>query len=48
MVVDVVKPIPVHLDYFTVEVKDGEAIFYDDIYGWDKELVKALEVVEAI
>jgi murein L,D-transpeptidase YcbB/YkuD len=45
MVVNVVKPIPVHLDYFSVEVVNGKAIFYDDIYGWDKEIVKALEAV---
>jgi murein L,D-transpeptidase YcbB/YkuD len=48
MVVNVVKPLPVHLDYFTVEVKDGKAIFYDDIYDWDEEIVKALEPVLAL
>lgn len=44
MVVDVVKPLPVYLDYFTVEVKDGKAVFYEDLYGWDMEIVRALEV----
>ena len=48
LVVDVVKPIPVHLDYFTVEVKDGKVVFYEDIYGWDEEIVRALESVEML
>lgn len=42
MVVNVVKPLPVFLDYFTVESKDGKVFFYDDIYDWDDELVRAL------
>lgn len=42
MTVDVVKPIPVLLQYFTaVREKDG-VVFYDDIYGKDREILNAL------
>jgi murein L,D-transpeptidase YcbB/YkuD len=36
------KPIPVLLDYFTVEVLDGRAVFYDDIYKKDSVLMQRL------
>jgi L,D-transpeptidase YcbB len=43
MVVNVVRPLPVYLDYFTVRIEDGKVIFYDDLYGWDALLLKALQ-----
>jgi L,D-transpeptidase YcbB len=45
MVVNVVKPLPIHLDYFSVEVQDGETIFHDDVYDWDKQIIDALNGV---
>lgn len=37
-------PIPVVLAYSTVVVLDGTVFFYDDIYGHDKTLAKALKI----
>lgn len=42
MTVNVVKPIPVLLQYFTASVEQGKAVFYDDIYGKDQEVMNAL------
>ncbi|MEO0327335.1 MAG: L,D-transpeptidase family protein [Pseudomonadota bacterium] len=40
--VNLSKPIPVHLTYFTVWVDGGKAIFEEDIYGRDKLVGKLL------
>jgi|TARA_A100001391_G_scaffold156327_1_gene114466 murein L,D-transpeptidase YcbB/YkuD len=37
------EPIPVVLAYGTVIIRDGQAYFYDDIYGHDATLSKALK-----
>ncbi len=42
MSVDVVKPIPVLLQYFTAFAEDGKVVFYEDIYGKDAALLNAL------
>ncbi len=36
--IPVKKRLPLFIRYFTVEGKDGKAVFYDDIYGEDKLL----------
>jgi L,D-transpeptidase YcbB len=42
MEIRIPKPIPVHLEYFTVEPQGDSAIFYNDIYGKDAALLQAL------
>jgi murein L,D-transpeptidase YcbB/YkuD len=43
LVVNLAKPLPVHITYLTAWVnKDGSAHFRDDIYGRDKRLARAL------
>jgi L,D-transpeptidase YcbB len=42
MEIQVVKPIPVLLQYFTCAGKDDEVVFYDDIYKKDEAILKAL------
>jgi murein L,D-transpeptidase YcbB/YkuD len=34
--------VPIHIRYFTCEVKDGKLIFYDDIYKLDRTIVAKL------
>lgn len=36
------KPIQLKLEYFTAEVKDGVAMFYEDIYKKDSIMIQAL------
>ncbi|XBQ15273.1 MAG: L,D-transpeptidase family protein [Oceanicaulis sp.] len=41
---ELATPLPVYLFYFTAaEARDGQAVFYEDIYGRDAELIAALE-----
>lgn len=40
--IDLRKPIPLRLEYFTAEVKDGAAFFYDDIYKKDSLMLQSL------
>lgn len=42
MEIKIVKPIPVHLDYFTVEPRGDSVIFFEDLYKKDKALVDSL------
>jgi murein L,D-transpeptidase YcbB/YkuD len=42
MEIQVVKPIPVLLQYFTCVEKNGRVMFYDDIYNKDKAIMNAL------
>jgi L,D-transpeptidase YcbB len=38
------QPLPVYLVYFTASAKaDGKVTYSDDAYGWDRELVAALD-----
>lgn len=41
LAVNVVKPIPVILEYFTTSVDGGEVKFYNDIYGKDHDVLNA-------
>jgi murein L,D-transpeptidase YcbB/YkuD len=41
--VDLPEPVSVYVLYTTVVVEDGRISFFDDIYGWDAVLEKALE-----
>lgn len=36
------RPMPLRLEYFTAEVVDGALVIYEDIYGKDEPLLKAL------
>lgn len=36
--IPVKQRLPVYIRYFTCEGKDGKILFYDDIYGEDKDL----------
>lgn len=36
------KPIPLKLSYFTAEVRDGATFFYEDIYRKDSVMIRAL------
>jgi murein L,D-transpeptidase YcbB/YkuD len=41
--INLAKPIPVHLAYFTASVEpDGAVRWFDDIYGFDKRMAEAL------
>lgn len=40
--IDLRKPIPLKLVYFTAEVRDGVPIFYEDIYKKDSVMTRAL------
>jgi murein L,D-transpeptidase YcbB/YkuD len=40
--IDLVKPIPLYLQYFTCEVNNNKVVFYNDIYGKDKAITEAL------
>jgi murein L,D-transpeptidase YcbB/YkuD len=40
------KPIPLHIRYFTIEYHEGEVIFYDDIYNFDKPIHRALYAIK--
>jgi murein L,D-transpeptidase YcbB/YkuD len=40
--IDLRKPIPLTLQYFTCEERDGKIIFYKDIYNKDQALINAL------
>ena len=40
--VDLPKHIPIYLRYFTAEGHDGTMVFYDDIYGEDRVLLKRM------
>jgi L,D-transpeptidase YcbB len=42
MEIKLIEPIPIYLQYFTCEAKDGKVFFYDDIYGKDKLLCSVL------
>ncbi len=42
MTVNVVKPIPLWLIYFTASVENGSLVFYEDIYEKDRQLADAL------
>ncbi len=42
LTVEVVKPIPVLLQYFTAESENGKVVYYDDIYGKDSDLLNAM------
>lgn len=44
--VKVVKPIPVHLNYFTVEPKGDSVIFFNDLYKKDKAMVDSINRVK--
>ncbi len=42
--IDLIKPVPVHLTYFTVWVDDGgKAQFFNDVYERDQRLASALQ-----
>lgn len=40
--INLLKPIPVKLRYFTCEVKDGVPFFYEDVYGKDSLMMQSL------
>jgi murein L,D-transpeptidase YcbB/YkuD len=40
--VKIVKPIPLFIEYFTCEYKNGKVNFYQDIYKKDEQLINAL------
>lgn len=40
--IDLRKPIPLKLTYFTAEVRDGVPMFYEDIYKKDSVMMRAL------
>lgn len=40
--IDLQKPIPLKLEYFTAEVLDGTLFFYDDIYKKDSVMIRSL------
>jgi L,D-transpeptidase YcbB len=40
--IDLRKPIPLKLEYFTTEVENGVALFYDDIYRKDSVMMESL------
>lgn len=40
--IDLRKPIPLKLEYFTAEVKNGTSFFYEDIYRKDSVMLQAL------
>lgn len=42
--IDLPKHIPIYLRYFTAEGKNGELVFYDDIYGEDKILRRQMKL----
>lgn len=42
MKIELIRPIPVYLQYFTCELKGEEIIFYNDIYEKDDAMIKAL------
>lgn len=42
MEVKVVKPIPVHLNYFTVEPKGDSVIFFNDLYRKDRTMIDSI------
>ncbi len=44
--VKVVRPIPVHLDYFTVQPQADSVVFYRDLYKKDRALVDSLNRVK--
>lgn len=44
--VKVVKPIPVHLNYFTVEPQGDSVIFFPDLYKKDKAMVDSINRVK--
>jgi L,D-transpeptidase YcbB len=46
MEIKVVRPIPVHLDYFTVQPQGDSVVFYKDIYKKDRALVDSLNRVK--
>jgi murein L,D-transpeptidase YcbB/YkuD len=42
MEIRLIRPMPLYLQYFTCDVKDGEVVFYDDVYGKDQALIDVL------
>ena len=36
-------PVSIRIHYATVAVQEGELVFFDDIYGWDAALARAME-----
>jgi len=40
--IDLRKPVPVKLEYFTAEVLDGVPVFYEDIYKRDSVMIQSL------
>lgn len=42
MTVNVVKPLPVLLQYFTASVENGKTLYFDDLYGKDQDILNAL------
>ncbi|HEY0741145.1 MAG TPA: L,D-transpeptidase family protein [Chryseosolibacter sp.] len=46
MEVKIVKPIPVHLDYFTVQPQGDSVVFYKDFYKKDRAMVDSLNGVK--
>lgn len=47
MEVKIVKPIPVHLDYFTVQPQGDSVVFYKDLYKKDRAMVDSLNRVKS-
>ena len=33
------QPVPIYLTYVTAQAKNGQLVYLDDPYGWDRELV---------
>jgi len=48
ILVNVSRPLPIYLRYFTAEVIGDELIFYKDIYGKDRELLDVLFAARTI
>ncbi|GAA3924559.1 L,D-transpeptidase family protein [Chitinophaga oryziterrae] len=42
--VDIQRPVPIFLRYFTAEGKDGQIVFHEDIYGEDKVMRKLMRL----
>lgn len=40
--IELKKPIPIHVKYFTCEMRDNALIFYADAYGWDQLMLDRL------
>jgi murein L,D-transpeptidase YcbB/YkuD len=40
--VKIVRPIPLFIQYCTVELENGKLRFYEDVYSKDKEMLRSL------